>query len=175
MPNIIIKERPDVEPRRDIFDNTDEGPVLDLGVDLEYYSGPIFVKFKDARAIGAAVGMVSEEEYNIAKESIEIMSAKIIELEEEIDVLRKPLINYLSNTLKSIAPLPVPVGEVEEDSIDDVPNGLGDNVVEGEQKGSPEIGEPDVLGESASSKPSKGNNRRGLPKDPFDDIIGEIS
>lgn len=85
MPNLTLKPKPDQQPLYDIFDMTDEGPVIDLGVDLEYYSGPIYVKIKDAKAIGASVGMVSEEEFNaVVNERDELLKLNQ-ELRKEIE------------------------------------------------------------------------------------------
>lgn len=63
---IRILDKADRRPAVDIFDKDPEGPVVDLGIDLDRYFGHVFIKVKHFEFIAREfLGMVSKEEHNL--------------------------------------------------------------------------------------------------------------
>lgn len=152
-------DRPNFIPNRDLFDNTDEGPVVKLGVDLDFYNGDIFIKPKHVKQLGEVIGMVDGEEHQKAL-------ARIVELETELAELTiSPEVAEKIRELYSLAHVGTPhylpslsdVPVVEPEGESELPeNDNGDNGENGSDE--PESPKPEP-------KPSGRAKRNGVPAD----------
>jgi hypothetical protein len=52
----------------DIVNKDTQGPVFDLGIELELYTGPIFIKEQHVRVMASRAGMIDKTEYEELKE-----------------------------------------------------------------------------------------------------------
>jgi hypothetical protein len=107
----VLHDKPAAYPFTDIVTTTGEGPVFDLSVDLEFYSGVAYVKAEHVEEMAHTLGMVTKVE-------ADELRAKIIKLEEEKNTLPvhvERLIHGINASLVSYAdshssvPITVPV------------------------------------------------------------------
>lgn len=79
---IRLLEVADRRPMKDIFDNDFEGPIVDLGIDLDRYFGHVFIKTKHFEFIAREfLGMKSKQEW---QQLLELERDKNVELEEAL-------------------------------------------------------------------------------------------
>lgn len=116
MPNIIVKDRPTLFPHRDLYDKEQNGPVVDLGVDLEQYSGAICIKFKDVQAIGEAIGMISAQHADMLERRIKELEAQV----EALPELAKDFTDGINGNVDSFLSGLTTVGRVP--NVPSVPN-----------------------------------------------------
>lgn len=76
----LLVEKPLAFPLYDIHAKSQEGPLFDLGVDLEYYNGVVYVKAEHIETMGRVLGMAT-------KEDVDTLNARIRELEAEVSTL----------------------------------------------------------------------------------------
>lgn len=76
----VLLDKPASHPFSDIVLGTPEGPVFDLSVDLEYYSGVAYLKAEHVEEMAHTLGMVTKAE-------ADELRAKITQLEVEKDSL----------------------------------------------------------------------------------------
>lgn len=57
-----LLEKPNAYPFADLVNNTPEGPVFDLGIDLEMRDGVVYIKAEHVQEMAEQLGMLSEEE-----------------------------------------------------------------------------------------------------------------
>lgn len=57
-----LHEKPLVYPKRDIIKRTAEGPVFDLGVDLENYTGAVYVQQLHIEEMAQSIGMLTKQQ-----------------------------------------------------------------------------------------------------------------
>lgn len=76
----------------ELINNTPDGPVFDLGIELEMYHGPVYIKVEHIREMATKIGMVNktnlsavERENKLLKEEIESLR----EAKEFLDNVRK--------------------------------------------------------------------------------------
>lgn len=89
-------EKPEAIPFRDIHDQDSSNPVWDMGVDLEAFSGSIYIKEHYILEIARLAGMVPEEKYK--------------KLLEENEILRKKV-----EITASVEEIPVKMGELQSE------------------------------------------------------------
>ena len=76
----VLLSKPVSHPFTDIVTNTPEGPVFDLSVDLEYYSGVAYVKAEHVEEMAHTLGMITKVE-------ADELRAKIAHLEKVQETL----------------------------------------------------------------------------------------
>lgn len=78
--SIRVLDAPDVFPKYDVNTLSNLYPVVDLGVDLEYHSGAVFITQAHGLAVGEALGMFQ-------KEYVEALQEANAKLQAHIDLL----------------------------------------------------------------------------------------
>lgn len=63
-----LLDKPPLYPFYDVVNQAPEGPVFDLGVDLEFYSGPIYIRRDHLEEMARSLGMLTKEEADSLRE-----------------------------------------------------------------------------------------------------------
>lgn len=80
-----LLEKPTAYPFADIVNNTPEGPVFDLGVDLEMRDGVVYIKAEHVQEMAEQLGMLSEEEATELRAEVAQLKLEATMLPEKID------------------------------------------------------------------------------------------
>lgn len=151
-----LLSEPLAQPFTDIITGTPEGPVFDLGVDLEYYSGVAYVKAEHVIEMAKVLGMSTIEETATMREHIATLEARESQLPAHVERLINGIRDCVDNYRELPAPSPISSPVYLLDSIE----ASGD-------------GEPEASGESANDsgdKPAEsGSDDNEIPDSPFKD------
>lgn len=126
---VRVLEVADRRPMADVFDKDFEGPVVDLGIDLDRFFGHVFIKSFHFEYIAREhLHMVSEEEHRAVMRQTAEVREELLEVYEELNALKAErqetfdakltefLANY-SNPINHVA------GSVSPVAIDDAKHG----------------------------------------------------
>lgn len=152
----VLLDKPAAHPFSDIVTGTPEGPVFDLSVDLEYYTGVAYVKAEHVIEMARTLGMATIEEVTEMREHIATLEAR----ENQLPAHVESLINGINDCVVNFRNFPALVGI-------DTPVYLRDPF-EGT-----EDGKGDSAGESTNAvgdKPAEsGSDNNEIPDSPFKD------
>lgn len=91
-------ERPSCYPHFDIITrDTSAHDVFDLGIDLDGYSGSVFLKSSDIKEMGRSLGMLSAEDAQLIIEENKSLRSQLNKLPEQTEVLKGELDRVISN------------------------------------------------------------------------------
>lgn len=74
----FLREKPDVYPGLDLINNTPDGPVIDLGVDLDSKLGVAYLRVTDVEEMARVLGYITRED-------AEALRNRIVELEAQVN------------------------------------------------------------------------------------------
>jgi hypothetical protein len=102
----VLLSEPAAHPFSDIVTGTPEGPVFDLSVDLEYYTGVAYVKAEHVIEMAKTLGMSTIEETKEMREHIATLEAR----ENQLPAHVESLINGINNSVINFRNFPDLVG-----------------------------------------------------------------
>lgn len=91
----VLHDKPPAYPFIEVVTNTADGPVFDLSVDLEFYSGVVYLKAEHVEEMAKTLGMVTKEE-------ADKLRAQITDLEEDTTRLPRNVERLISGINSSI-------------------------------------------------------------------------
>lgn len=142
MSRFLRLERPSCYPHFDITTrDTSVRDVFDLGVDLEHYSGSVFLKVSDVQEMARSIGMLSAEDAQLITDENKRLREQLDRLPEQAQVLKDDLDRVVANFHDRIAdPSSVPVEPKSEESVkESAGTDKGDKPKSGKESG------PDIL------------------------------
>lgn len=83
----LLVDKPLTFPFFDIVNQTPEGPLFDLGVDLEYFNGVVYVKVEHIEEMARVLGMLSKDDATVLNERIKELEAENEKLPNEVEEL----------------------------------------------------------------------------------------
>lgn len=98
-----LKEQPWGYQAADLINNTCDGPVFDLGVDLDDRQGIAFLRVTDVEEMARVLGMATREEVEDYKAVIALLEAQVKQLPHEVESLKDGLAGLVSDFLASLA------------------------------------------------------------------------
>lgn len=98
MSRFLRLEKPSCYPHFDLVTrDTSVKDVFDLGVDLEGYSGSVFLKITDVQEMARSIGMLSAEDASIIIEENKSLRNQLDNLPNQTEVLKGELDRVISN------------------------------------------------------------------------------
>lgn len=98
MSRFLRLEKPSCYPHFDLVTrDTSVKDVFDLGVDLEGYSGSVFLKITDVQEMARSIGMLSAEDASIIIEENKSLRNQLDKLPKQTEVLKGELDRVISN------------------------------------------------------------------------------
>lgn len=102
----VLLDKPAAHPFSDIVTGTPEGPVFDLSVDLEYYTGVAYVKAEHVVEMARTLGMATIEEVKEMRAHIATLEAR----ENQLPAHVESLINGINDSVTNFRNFPALVG-----------------------------------------------------------------
>ena len=139
MSRFLRLEKPSCYPHFDITNrDTSAKDVFDLGVDLEFYSGSVFLKVSDVQEMARSIGMLSAEDAKLITDENKRLREQLERLPEQAQVLKDDLDRVVADFHARIAdPDSVPVEpESEESGEGSTGTDKGDKPESGKESGS---------------------------------------
>jgi hypothetical protein len=145
----VLLEKPVAFPFTDIVNNTPDGPVFDLGVDLDMRDGVVYLKADHVEEMAKTLGMIHGEEVETLRNRIIELETK--ELPEEVkglvDGINELVANYNNGAISSTAsnelpdvPVPAIDGTKEDgDEYERSPESSGQKSGTSKRKGANEL------------------------------------
>jgi hypothetical protein len=161
----VLKEQPWGYQAADIIHNTSDGPVFDLGVDLDDRNGIAFLRVSDVEEMSRVLGMATREEVEDYKAVIALLEAQVKYLPREVESLKDGLADLVSGFLTSITADSVlaSVADPEEDEQGD--SGFVDEDFDSSDSESGEVAGQDSdasVGEGSNELPSSSSDEFGF-------------
>lgn len=100
----ILMDKPMASPFSDIVTGTPEGPVFDLSVDLEYYSGVGYLKVEHVEEMAHTLGMITKVEADALLRRIEELNAEVLNIPREVESLKDGLSELVADFLNRVVP-----------------------------------------------------------------------
>lgn len=104
----LLLDKPITFPNYDIHSKSQEGPVFDLGVDLEYFNGVVYVKAEHIETMARVLGMATKDEVETLNARIRDLEAENAKLpngvEELVNGISDLVSNYRADTGISVPP-----------------------------------------------------------------------
>lgn len=116
-----IHERPMAFPHTEIVNNTPDGPVFDIGVDLDMRDGVVYIKVEHVIEMAEMLGMATKDEVAALKDRIKELTAEVEVLPDRIGVFENELselVDRFRTSLSDPASSDNPVGNVESNDPD---------------------------------------------------------
>lgn len=82
-----LLEKPLAHPFVDVINQTPDGPVFDLGVDLEFFNGVLYITADHVEEMARMIGMVHGEEIEALREENKRLEEEKTRLPEGVDEL----------------------------------------------------------------------------------------
>ena len=157
----VLLSKPAAHPFSDIVTGTPEGPVFDLSVDLEYYTGVAYVKAEHVIEMAQTLGMATTEEVKEMREHIAALEARENQLPAHVESLINGINNCVVNfrNFPDLVGISAPVYLLDHPETDDSGKGTGTGE-SGEDSGKLEAGGTD----SANVKDNKPAVSKGSAK-----------
>lgn len=152
----ILLDKPAAHPFSDIITGTPEGPVFDLSVDLEYYTGVAYVKAEHVVEMARTLGMATIEEVEEMRAHIATLEAR----ENQLPAHVESLINGINDSVINFRNFPASVGIDPPVYLRDPFEGSG----EGEDEAPEESGD-----DAGIEQPESGSDGNEIPDSPFKD------
>jgi hypothetical protein len=99
----VLKEQPWGYQAADIVHNTCDGPVFDLGVDLDNRMGIAFLRVTDVEEMARVLGMATRTEVEDYKAVIKLLETQVKQLPLEVESLKDGLAGLVSDFLASLS------------------------------------------------------------------------
>lgn len=161
----VLHDKPAAYPFTDIVTTTGEGPVFDLSVDLEFYSGVAYVKAEHVEEMGTTLGMLSKVE-------ADKLRARIAHLEEVQDTLPahvESLLHGINDSILSYADARTAVGISVPVYLQDIDPGAESGEGAESEKSGMDSSEPEP---DSADKPAGKNSSNAVGKG-SDELSGD--
>jgi uncharacterized coiled-coil protein SlyX len=105
----------------DIIHNSGDGPVFDLGVDLDDRHGIAYIRVTDVEEMARVLGMATRDEVQALNRRIEELNAEVTNVPREVEKLKDGLSDLVSDFLDRVVPRgdSIPSFEKSEDDESD--------------------------------------------------------
>lgn len=110
----LIWDKPNAYPKYDLILRSSDGPVFDLGVILEDYSGSVYLRPEHVIEMGRTLGMATKEEVQALRQSIENLNSQIDELPNAQEELKNGINDAVGRFYSSLSGVKPPVVEVQQ-------------------------------------------------------------
>lgn len=103
----VLHEKPIAMPRRDIIKKTADGPVFDLGIILEHYTGAVYVQQLHIEEMAKSVGMLTKADAEHLYKVIENLQAENKKLVRNAEELRNGIDSAINRFYTDAGDAPV--------------------------------------------------------------------
>lgn len=128
-----ILEKPGAYPGLDIINNTSDGPVIDLGVDMDNTFGVGYIQVKDVLEISRVLGFITREEAQAKDDRIAELEAQVNNIPNKVESFTNELRNTVDRFVSGLAD----VGPTSVDHPETYARQIGDTEVPPVDAGKP--------------------------------------